>query len=135
MTEAEDPTTMTGGSNLEPERRTGKDRSSVVVLDEARNPVGVQSKTPVRILSQLLQNPGPPPVGFTVLDGEDITISVLNRGDALGIDGRWCPVVSCTSVNGWVSVETPEGYPALSAAFMDVHVYLARVIDVEGVTV
>lgn len=71
-------------------------------------------------------------MSFTVLDGGDITVGLLNSGDAIGIDGRWCPVVGCTSVNGWVTVETAYGYPGVTA-FMDVPIHLARVIDVAGV--
>ncbi|WP_194925599.1 hypothetical protein [Catenulispora pinisilvae] len=112
---------------LEAERRIGGDGRTVTV----RNEVG-KGPTPIRILAQLNQDPGPGPVGFTVMTGEDVTMSLLNSGDAIGIDGRWCPVVGCTSINGWVTVETAYGYPVVTA-FMDARVHLARVIDAEGV--
>lgn len=96
------------------------------------NAIGVEGPTPARILAQLNEDPGPPPVGFTVMTGDDVILSLVNRGDVIGIDGRWCPVVGCMSVNGWVSVETAYGYPGVTA-YMDARVHLARVIDVEGV--
>ncbi|MBS2554378.1 hypothetical protein KGQ19_46735 [Catenulispora sp. NL8] len=105
--------------------------SANVVL-EAHRSVGVEGPTPVRVLAQLAQDPGPEPVGFTVLTGEDTTMGLLNSGDAIGIDGRWCPVMRCTSVNGWVTVDTAYGYPVVTA-FMDARIHLARVINAEGV--
>lgn len=117
---------------LEAECRAGGDGGTVVVRDESGKSVGVKGPTPVHILAQLHQDPGPPPVGFTVMTGEDIAMGLLNSGDAIGIDGRWCPVVGCTSINGWVTVETAYGYPGVTA-FMDVRIHLARVIDAEGV--
>lgn len=93
---------------------------------------GVDDPTPVRILAQLTPDPGPAPVGFTVMAGDDIVIGLLNSGDAIGIDGRWCPVVGCSMINSWVTVETAYGYPAVTA-FENAPVHLARVIDAEGV--
>lgn len=89
-----------------------------------------EAPTPIRILAQLGQDPGPVPLGFTVMTGADVTIGLLNSGDATGIDGRWCPVQGCTSINGWVTVETAHGYPGVTA-YMDAPVHLARVINAE----
>lgn len=122
---------MSGYGQSEPECRTAEDRGMVGIADDAVTRAGSNGPTPVRILSQLVQDPGAAPFGFTVMAGEDITMGLLNSGDRIGIDGRWCPVVGCTSVNGWVTVETAFGYPSLTA-FMDVRIHLARVIDAEG---
>ncbi|WP_194893485.1 hypothetical protein [Catenulispora pinisilvae] len=118
---------------LEPECRADDHQGTVVALEKAGRSVGV-GPTPVRILAQLTRDPGPGPVGFTVMSGEDVTIGLLNSGDAIGIDGRWCPVVGCTSVNGWVTVETAFGYPVVTA-FMDAPILLARVVDATEVAV
>jgi hypothetical protein len=105
------------------------------VVGEADSPAKVAGPTPARILAQLAQDPGPAPVGFTIMTGEDMTLGRINRGDYLGINGRWCRVMVCTALNGWVSVETPAGYPSIAAAFRDVPIHLARQIDLAGVAV
>ena len=117
---------------LEPEYRTGEDRGPAVVADNAGKSVGT-GPTPARILARLGQDPGPAPARFTVISGEGVTLGLLNSGDAIGIDGRWCPVKGCTSINGWVTVDTAFGYPVVMA-YTDVQVHLARVIDAEEVT-
>ena len=122
-------------SRLEPERDTSRDGDTVVISNDSDQRVDEIGQTPSRVLAQLAQNPGPAPVGFKVMTGEDMTLGLIKRGDFLGIDGRWCRVMVCTELNGWVSVETPAGYPNIAAAFMDVRVHLARAIDVEGVAV
>lgn len=116
-----------------PEHRTEEHQATAVVIDEPGKFSG-NSQTPVRILAQLARDPGAGPVGFTVITGEGVTMGLLNSGDALGIDGRWCPVVGCTEVNGWVTVETAYGYPTVTA-FRDASIHLARVIDVAEVAV
>jgi len=93
-----------------------------------------EGRTPAGIVAQLVPDPGEAPEGCTRLIGDDVTIGLLVSGDWLGIDGRWCLVVGCTSVNSWVSVDTAYGHPSLpGAAYMDVGVHLARDIDLEGV--
>lgn len=90
--------------------------------------------TPARIIAQLAPDPDEAPEGYTPLIGDDVTIGLLLTGDWLGIDGRWCLVVGCTSVNGWVSVDTAHGHPSLpGAVYRDASVHLARNIDLEGV--
>ena len=105
------------------------DHGTLTALNQAS-----EGRTPVRILAQLAPDPGAPPVGYTVMTGEDVTLSLVASGDWLGIDGRWCLVVECTSVNGWVSVQTAHGHSSIrGAGYMDVRVHLARDIDLEGV--
>ena len=122
-------------SRLESEPRTCCSGDTVATSNTSARRVEETGPTPARVLDQLAMDPGPAPAGFTVMTGEDMTIGLIKRGDFLGIDGRWCRVVLCTALNGWVSVETPAGYPCIKAAFLDVRVHLARVIDVEGVAV
>lgn len=99
------------------------------------NVIGVDGPTPARILARLAPDPGEVPEGCTVISGEDVTLGLVESGDWIGIDGRWCLVVACSSVNGWVSTETAFGHPFIPAAFSDVRIHLARDIDVAGVVV
>ena len=122
-------------SRLDPEQHACRDSDTVVISNDSDQRVEEIGPTPVRVLAQLAQDPGPAPVGFTVMTSEDMTLGLIKRGDLLGIDGRWCRVMVCTALNGWVTVETPAGYPRIAAAFMDAPIHLARMIDVEGVAV
>jgi hypothetical protein len=67
------------------------------------------------------------------MTGEDITLALIECGDWIGIDGRWCLVVDCASMNGWVSIATAHGHPSIDAAYWDVRIHLARMIDDEDV--
>ena len=122
-------------SRHESERHTRCAGDTVVISNDSDQRVEEADTTPARALAQLAQDPGPAPVGFVIMTGADMTLGQINRGDFIGIDGRWCRVMVCTALNGWVSVDTPAGYPRIAAAFMNVPVHLARKIDVEGVAV
>ncbi len=74
----------------------------------------------------LAQDPGAPPVGLTVFP--EAILGNLLSGDAIGIDGRWCNVERCTSVNEWVSVKTADYCPN-AEGFSDVPIFLARRIE------
>jgi len=84
--------------------------------------------TPAGLVARLARDPGAPPVGLTVFP--DATLGSLITGDAIGIDGRWYSVQRCTSVNGWVSAETPPYCPP-AEGYCDVPIHLARRIDIE----
>ena len=120
-------------ARLELEGVAKADQDPVAVFSTVDTSAGFTGPTPARIVAQLAPDPGEVPEGYTVITGEDVTLGLIKSGDWLGIDGRWCLVVGCTSVNGWVTVETAYGYPSISAAFMDARVHLARDVDLEGV--
>jgi hypothetical protein len=84
--------------------------------------------TPPHIAARLVTDPGVPPTGFVTMTGDGTNMGSINSGDVMGIDGRWCPIVGCVSVNGHVSVETAFGYPAITA-YWDLPIHLARRID------
>jgi hypothetical protein len=84
--------------------------------------------TPPHIVARLATDPGAPPVGFVTMTGDGTNMGSVDSGDVMAIDGRWCPVVGCVSLNGHVSVETPFGYPGITA-YWDLPIHLARKID------
>lgn len=84
--------------------------------------------TPPFLVARLFADPGAPPAEFMIMTGQGTNMASIDSGDLLGIDGRWCPVVGCVSVNGHVSVETAFGYPGITA-YWDVPIHLARRID------
>ncbi|NUR27576.1 MAG: hypothetical protein HOV83_17335 [Catenulispora sp.] len=84
--------------------------------------------TPLFLVARLLTDPGVPPADFMIMTGQGTNMASIDSGDLLGIDGRWCPVVGCVSVNGHVSVETAYGYPRITA-YWDLPIHLARKID------
>jgi len=123
-------------TRLEPKGGVRVERGPVAAFGELDRLAGSAGPTPARILARLAPDPGEVPEGYTPLIGDDVTIGLLLTGDWLGIDGRWCLVVGCTSVNGWVSVDTAHGHPSLpGAVYLDASVHLARNIDLEGVEV
>lgn len=88
----------------------------------------VARRTPASLIAKLAQAPGPPPVGFVVMD--EMTLGLINTEDQIAVDGRWWSVLSSTCVNGWVTAETPFGCPKIEG-FVDVPIHLARRIDTE----
>lgn len=118
---------MTKETRIAPELIEEDHGSAFAALEQAGKSLG-DGPTPDDVLAVLALDPGPGPVGFTVMTGEGVTLELLNSGDALGIDGRWCPVVGCTLVNSLVAVDTAYGYPAIKAP-RTASVHLARVID------
>lgn len=116
----------------DPGRGAGESCGRTAAAQNTDKSVAVERTTPLRIIARLTQDPGPAPVGFTAMTGDDVTLGLLNSGDALGIDGRWCPVQGCTQVDDWVTVDTAFGYPTVEA-FNNVPVHLARVIDIQRV--
>lgn len=92
---------------------------------------GEQALTPPHIVARLVTDPGCPPVGFVIMTGDGTNMGSIESGDVMGIDGRWCLVLGCVSLNGHVSVETPFGYPEITAHW-DVSIHLARRIEDPG---
>ncbi|GAA2061046.1 hypothetical protein GCM10009839_84950 [Catenulispora yoronensis] len=64
------------------------------------------SPTPLRVLSRLAVLPSYPPPKAQPL-GDGIRLKNLISGDMIAIDGRWWDVLRCTSMNRWVTVQTP----------------------------
>jgi hypothetical protein len=76
------------------------------MLRETENP------TPNGILARFTELPPYLPRGLYEFD-EPQTLGDLASGHAIAIDGRWWDVLGCTSVNQWVSIDTPG--PRLTA--------------------
>jgi hypothetical protein len=55
---------------------------------------------------------------------DGLTLGNVTSGDLIAYDGRWYPVLGCTSVNGWVTVDR-SGATKLTAP-ESTPVYLAR---------
>ncbi|MBS2549646.1 hypothetical protein KGQ19_22540 [Catenulispora sp. NL8] len=69
------------------------------MLQETENP------TPHGILARFTELPPYLPRGLYEFDDPQ-TLGDLASGQAIAIDRRWYDVLGCTSVNGWVSVDT-----------------------------
>lgn len=77
------------------------------MLTETGNP------TPQGIVARFAELPSYlPPHVMRFDEGEHVLGSLLS-GNVIAIEGRWWDVLGCTSVNGWVTVDTPG--PRLTA--------------------
>lgn len=76
--------------------------------------MGTPNPTPARVLAQLATLPDFIPVRHDRLP-EELDLGAVISGDLIALNGRWTQVLGCTCVNGWVTVETPQGTPNITA--------------------
>jgi hypothetical protein len=69
-----------------------------------RSDAETQNPTPRRVLVLFAEEPSYLPVRTARLPG-GLTLGEVTSGDLIGVEGRWYPVLGCTSVNGWVTVD------------------------------
>lgn len=102
------------------------------MLSGEQSPVPVR-ETPSGIVARLAVLPVPNPAGAFVLDREGVQLARVERADWIAIDRRWHRVVTCVSVNGWVSLVTDPETKGI-CAHESTKVYIAREISCAAVS-
>jgi hypothetical protein len=89
----------------------------------ASAPRSDENPTPRRVLVLFAEEPSYLPVR-TIRLPDGLTLGEVTSGDLIGVEGRWYPVLGCTSVNGWVTVDRSGATNV--TAHESTPVYLAR---------